>query len=868
MIRQIINNKKEIIFVILLLVISGILLGYNMFHFPYFENDEGTYMSQAWAIINLKELTPYTYWYDHAPLGWILIALWVKLTGGFYAFGFSVNSGRVLMLILHLFSTLLVYLISKRTTKNITFSIISALLFAASPLGIFYHRRVLLDNIMTFWILVTTYLIFKYKYSLKYLILSAIIFGIAVLTKENAIFLLPPFLYIIARETHSHHKIFATFKWLGVASIIISFYFLYALLKGELFPYGSPLGGTYEHVSLIGTLSYHSSRGGTSILNPEGSNFLFYLPTWVRFDSSIIYLGMIATIFNLIVGIKDKYAFYISLLSIFMWLFLIRGGLVLEFYIIPILPFLALNIGYSLYKIYGLLNRINKPILNKILISFYFLLILIPFGLMINKYDEIYGNLNLYTSDQTTPQIEAVKWLEENTETSRGNNTVSIIDNYAFIELNDPDFKQNSNFEWYWKVDADPEIREGLLGNSPQKIDYIALTPQMNSDISTGLPILGEALNNSQPVKEFWNDGWGVEIWITKYPKSILQRSWTAYKTHYIENGRVKDPYDNNNTTSEGQGYALLRAVWLNDKKSFDEIYKWTKDNMMLSSNLFGWKYETNGQLIQTTATDSDQDIALALLFAYKRWNDEYYLTEAQKILNGIWENEVVQVDGQYYLIAGNWANHEESLTLNPSYFSPFAYRIFAEADKGHDWLNVADTSYQMLNACTDAKLGKSIGVLPPEWCSLNKETLLVSQTREPQPIGTEYSYNAFRIPWKIAIDYKWFQNTEARNYLEKLKHIENEWDKNNEIKVAYQHDGTEWENYESVAAYSGNLGYFIVLAPDKAKEIYYNKILNKYYLDEKNAYWEDEKNYYTNNWAWFATALYNNLLPNLWRQN
>src|SRR5260221_13031472 len=95
-----------------LLIISGVAHAYNMFHFPYYENDEGVYMSQAWALIAKGQLAPYTYWYDHAPGGWILIALWTLLTGGFFTFGLSVNSGRVLMFILHLLSVFFLYTIS------------------------------------------------------------------------------------------------------------------------------------------------------------------------------------------------------------------------------------------------------------------------------------------------------------------------------------------------------------------------------------------------------------------------------------------------------------------------------------------------------------------------------------------------------------------------------------------------------------------------------------------------------------------------------------------------------------------------------------------------------------------------------------
>ena len=78
--------------------------GLNMFNYPAFtfNGDEGHLYQQALAVLKLGQLSPYTYWYDHAPGGWILLAAWMALSGGPHAFGSAIDSGRVLMLLLHL----------------------------------------------------------------------------------------------------------------------------------------------------------------------------------------------------------------------------------------------------------------------------------------------------------------------------------------------------------------------------------------------------------------------------------------------------------------------------------------------------------------------------------------------------------------------------------------------------------------------------------------------------------------------------------------------------------------------------------------------------------------------------------------------
>ena len=53
---------------------------------------------------------------------------------------------------------------------------------------------------------------------------------------------------------------------------------------------------------------------------------------------------------------------------------------------------------------------------------------------------------------------------------------------------------------------------------------------------------------------------------------------------------------------------------------------------------------------------------------------------------------------------------------------------------------------------------------------------------------------------------------TQGFDYLTSLSFLEDEYYSAGRLATAYQHDGEVWEEYESVAAYSGNLGYFSVV--------------------------------------------------------
>src|SRR5262245_50931417 len=56
----------------------------------------------------------------------------------------------------------------------------------------------------------------------------------------------------------------------------------------------------------------------------------------------------------------------------------------------------------------------------------------------------------------------------------------------------------------------------------------------------------------------------------------ILKESWDAYIAKFIQqDGRVIDHKASGITTSEGQAYAMLRAVWVGDRTSFDKTFQW-----------------------------------------------------------------------------------------------------------------------------------------------------------------------------------------------------------------------------------------------------------------------------------------------------
>lgn len=68
---------------------------------------------------------------------------------------------------------------------------------------------------------------------------------------------------------------------------------------------------------------------------------------------------------------------------------------------------------------------------------------------------------------------------------------------------------------------------------------------------------------------------------------------WSSFKTRFMtSDGRIQDTGNQNVSHTEGQGYAMLMAVYFNDRSSFDKLWHWTQNNLSNPKNgLFYWKY-------------------------------------------------------------------------------------------------------------------------------------------------------------------------------------------------------------------------------------------------------------------------------------
>jgi endo-1,4-beta-D-glucanase Y len=346
-------------------------------------------------------------------------------------------------------------------------------------------------------------------------------------------------------------------------------------------------------------------------------------------------------------------------------------------------------------------------------------------------------------------------------------------------------------------------------------------------------------------------------------PSQVLRESWKAYVSRFIQaDGRVIDFAAEGISTSEGQSYAMLRAVWLRDRAVFDRTYAWGRRNLnagVRKDRLWAWKWgkSSDGQwqvLDAAFASDADQDVALALILAFQTWKDERYKEEAQAILEDLWTLATQDVNGRRFLLAGDKLCQGQMCRLNPSYYAPYAYRIFALYDRSRNWRALADSSYFVLARAAELTATR----LPPDWIVLDTTTGRLSL---PEGKLGSFSYDALRVYWRVAMDWEIFREPRADRYLkETLPWLISQWERSGTLPAVVSSSGQPLANYESGEMLAALMPAMRGPRPDIAAAMQ-RKLRSAY----KSGLWADQAGvqhtYYLQNWAWFGTALYEEYL-------
>lgn len=207
---------------------------------------------------------------------------------------------------------------------------------------------------------------------------------------------------------------------------------------------------------------------------------------------------------------------------------------------------------------------------------------------------------------------------------------------------------------------------------------------------------------------------------------------------------------------SEGIAYGMLITVAVGDRIAFDGLWKHYRDRRN-GNGLMNWRYDPCGaETGGNGAADADLDAAMGLWLAESRWGG--YREDALGLMTAIATHETqVCDDGRIVLKPGDaWGGCGD--IVNPSYFSPGYYRRFGEVqtDRADFWNQFTEDTYFLLRSYQQQLDG-----LIPDWA--RPDGSLITDGRQV------FGYEAVRGPWRVAIDYAWSGNPDARAFLEAM---------------------------------------------------------------------------------------------------
>lgn len=223
---------------------------------------------------------------------------------------------------------------------------------------------------------------------------------------------------------------------------------------------------------------------------------------------------------------------------------------------------------------------------------------------------------------------------------------------------------------------------------------------------------------------------------------------WRAFDNNFIQaDGRVlADESAQRYSTSEGQSYALFFSLVANDRKAFERILRWTRENLAggdLGARLPAWQWgkriDGNWAIVdENSASDADIWLAYTLLEAGRLWHEPGYTAQGNLMLANIRIHLLRYLPGAGAMLMPAHTGFDldnGGIRLNPSYFPVQLLRAFSKSDPSGPWSAVIENNLKMLRAV-------STRGFVPDWVAY-----IPGKGFQPDPKqGAVGSYDAIRV--------------------------------------------------------------------------------------------------------------------------
>jgi 4-amino-4-deoxy-L-arabinose transferase-like glycosyltransferase len=483
--------------------------GWNIAGYPSMSDDEGTYLAQAWAVAHGLGMTPYTYWFDHPPLGWIQLATvsWIPALIFHGPSQLVVAYARIIMLPYTAASCILLYVLARRMTLPRWAAGLAILLFGLSPLSVTLQREVFLDNIAVTWILAAFVLAYSPRKHLWHHVAAGLCAGVAVLSKETMLVAVPGLVVALWQNAHKDTRRYSFVGFTGAFVLLLVQYPLYAALKGELW-------AANGKVSLLAGIEYQLTRPGSGSVFSSGSNAYSVLHSWLFYDPVLIVAGTAAVV----IALAFRQLRPVAIAGVVLVLAAIRGtGYLPAMYVIQMLPFFALNVaGIADRLVAFILTFRARPVFWQQVtrLAVVAVCLVVAAVYVVPKWahgDHIADTQNLNAGDS-----EAVDWIA--THIPHPGNERVVVDDTLWLNMVDDGFKAGRRDIYFFKLDVDPDVMDSLPGPEADKwkgIQWVIETPYMYAN-EGGIPTVKALLSHSEVVWSYGSGGPTSEIEIRK----------------------------------------------------------------------------------------------------------------------------------------------------------------------------------------------------------------------------------------------------------------------------------------------------------------------------------------------------------------
>jgi len=503
------SHRRGLVVLLPLLAVVAVVHAKGMANYPDWVDDPGTYLSQAWSLQYERALSPYSYFYDHTPAGWMLLGFWSMLTNGFGRHATAIGFGNECMLIAKVVSSGLLYVLGRRLGMSRPGAAVVVLLFGLCPLELVYGRWTFLDNLVTPWILLAFVLAYSPRRSIAAATGSAMSFAMAALTKETALILLPAFIWAFAQnlDRRNRSQLIAVAAFCGL--LLMALYPLYALYKGELVP--GP-----DRNSMLGTARWQllQRQSSGSLLDPHSTTAGMFAD-WLRYDRILLLGGLVAIPPAFLVRRLRPAALALAI----GWLALLRGGYLPFMFVLTLLPWSALLVVGVLERAAGNWRLAGRRLplagwragqVGVVVRNLVVGVAVVALAVTVASWAPSLRQMTSVTAEP--PLRSAERWVADNVP----RNKVLVVHDAIWTDL-----VQKYGFQprpiIVYKLDTDPAVRASL-----HRIDYLVMPDwyYQTPDGASKYPTAIEAHKHAVPVAHF-GSGHGA---VTIYRVSALWR--------------------------------------------------------------------------------------------------------------------------------------------------------------------------------------------------------------------------------------------------------------------------------------------------------------------------------------------------------